>query len=643
MSAQLPEGYTLDAPDAAPPAQAVPEGYTLDAIIQHPASGPSGSLVTDAGRFLGTAAANAAAGIISAPHLLTTGIDWLGDKAGYNVGADAALSGLQYAPDPTQPPRPSFPDFQTAREEVFNKTGGTEYQPQTYAGRRAMDATTAAMMAITNPATIPEAVGQGVLGGAAAEAFPNHPFLASLAFGVPGGMATRAVASTAERVGAAAVNKAPSEPYAAFERQNLPTDLSGTVTGDPGLQWMEKFGSRMPGSEAAFADKRGKLLDAWQGRLGQIADTLGPAATPTEVGRVLQSDAANWLTNFKNTTGQLWNDFRAKVPPTTATPVTNYQQTLTDLLGQFPGAAESGKVLQPGTLKSLSDALGVDLQGGTSLPWQSVQNMRTAIGEKLENPSTIADTSQAALKRLYGALTDDMKNGAGSVSPDALTAFHRANGVTAAGHDLLENHLNPVLQATNPEDATRYALAQARQGGTRLGALTFNLPNAAGQLGGYAIRDAATNTESPTSFSTAMTGRKPIYSPEAQRVLFPDPMTRADIADMAETGRAMMPVEKDLANSPTATHETRGLGRLMAASEMSKTGGEIFGAPGRIAGFGLGLMAPNLSGRAAQLAVMNPLFDMARFYGRDLPVDFMAPSLRNRLLTSGALGQSQPK
>ena len=612
-------------------------------VAEHPMAGPSGSMITDAGRFLGTSAANAAAGVISAPHLATMGIDWLGNKVGVDVGADKALSALRYSPGgPDQPSEPSFPDFETARNMVFNKAGGTEYLPQTWLGRRGMDAATGAMSSILDPAAIPAAMGSAFTGGAAAEAFPNHPIIASVLGGLPGGTVGSIAANTAERLGAAAVRARPSEPYAAFTRQGLPTDLSGTVTGNPGLQWAEKYGSRMPGSDAAFSTARSDLLDAWQARLGQIADTMGTAATPAEVGKVLQSDAGAWLTNFKNTTGQLWSDFRAKVPPTTATPVANYQQTLTDLLGQFPSASATGKVLQPGTLRSLSDALGVDLQGGTSLPWQSVQNIRTAIGERLENPTTISDTSQAALKRLYGALTDDMKNGAGSVSSDALTAFHKANAATAQGHDLLDNYLNPVLKAPSPEVAAQYAMAQAKLGGDRLGALTWNLPNAAGEMGSFALRNAATNTESPTSFSTAMTGRKPIYSPEAQRVLFPNQMTRADIADMAASGRAMMPLEKDLANSPTATHEARGLpGRLIAAGEMGRTGGEIAGTMGRIAGFGAGLMAPNLGGRAAQLAVMNPLFNMARFYGRDLPVDFMAPSLRNKLFIGGTVGQQQ--
>jgi hypothetical protein len=616
----------------APNASATP--WANDPIVdQHPVSGPSDSLLTDAGRFAGTAGANAMAGLLSFPHLITQGVDWVGNKFGANVGADAALSSVQ-----TPDGQPLVPDFQTARNMAFNTTGGTEYQPQTWLGRRGMDAATAGIMSLTDPAAIPAAMGAGAAGGEGAELLPDHPIVGALAGGLFGGMAVNGLLNTAQRVPTAITNANPNDTYAAFKNQGLPTKLAGTTTGDPMLLNAEKFASRMSGSEADMADARSDLLNSWQDRLGQIADRIGTSSTPAEAGQVLQTDANNWLSNFKQGTGQLWQDFSSKVPPTTPTPVTNYQQALTDVLGKFPGAPATAAVVQPGTLKNLSDALGVDLQGGNSLPWQAVQSLRTAIGEKLENPTTVADTSQAALRQLYGGLSQDMQSGAANVSPDAFASFIKANAATAAGHNVLDAYLNPILKAPSAEAAGQYAMAQARQGGDRLEGLALNLPNAQGALGSYALRNAATNTESPTSFATAMAGRKPLYSPEARNVLFPDPQTQSDIGDMVTAGRAMMPVEKDLANSPTATHQTRGLpARIIAGSELGQAGAEMFGTPGRIGGWALGLTAPTIGGRLSQLTALNPL--MARMYGQNLPIDLSQPGLTNRLMIGGAVGQ----
>ena len=90
--------------------------------------------------------------------------------------------------------------------------------------------------------------------------------------------------------------------------------------------------------------------------------------------------------------------------------------------------------------------------------------------------------------------------------------------------------------------------------------------------------------------------------------MFPDPKMQSDIADMAGTGNAMKPVEKDLANSPTATHMQQSMwSRMMAAGEMGKLGADIGGAPGRVIGAGVGFMAPNLQGQASGFLAYNRL------------------------------------
>ena len=107
----------------------------------HPVAGPSGSLLTDAGRFAATAGTNALAMPLALPNTVAQGVDWLAGKVGLHPGAQEALGSI---PDPSKPSLPLFPDYPTAREMAFQTTGATEYQPQTWLGRRGMDAATAA-------------------------------------------------------------------------------------------------------------------------------------------------------------------------------------------------------------------------------------------------------------------------------------------------------------------------------------------------------------------------------------------------------------------------------------------------------------------------------------------------------------------
>lgn len=620
----------------------------------HPVAGPSGDFMTDVGRRVGTGAANAIAGALSLPNLAAQGIDYVGGLVGAQPWAQKSLESI---PDPSGrmmpngSPLPAFPDFQTAQNLAFQSTGGTEYQPETWAGRRLQDVINGVMSAtpttalVSGPraalAALPATMGAAATGGQAAELKPDHPIIAATLGAIPGAALGQAMMNAPQRLMSLARGGQTTEPYGAFARLGLPTDLAGTTTGSPGLSYAEKLAARMPGSEGPVAQARDKLITAWQNKLDNVASSMGTATTPTEAGLTLQSDAQNWLKNFKQQSSDLWNKFYAKVPPGTPASVQGYQSALQNVLGAFPGAPNSAGILQPGTVANLSKALGVDLaaSGGT-LPIETIKSMRTAIGERLENPTTIADTSQAALRQLYGGLSNDIQTAAASVSPDALTAFHRANGFTAAGHDLLDNHLAPIIKAATPEQATQYAMQQARLGGSRLGAVTFALPNAAGDLGALALRTAATNEESPTALATAMLGRKPIYSPEAQNVLFPNPQTKADIADLAATGRAMQPFAKDLANSPTATRQTRDLGRVMAAIEMARTGHELGGVPGMVLGGAAGLLSPDLMGKLAQATALNPY--AAALMGKNIPMPAQSPGRLARAIMAPTLGHSIP-
>lgn len=605
----------------------------------------TGDLVKDAGRYLGTAAVNVAAGADALPRTIAQGVDWVGARAGMNPGVEEKLASV---PMPGHPNYSMFPDFQTARGLYFGGTGLPEYVPQSTLGKYGMAALTGGLAGLTGG---PEAVVPSAAGSTTAqlgsELFPGHPLIGAMLGFIPGSWMGKAAVNAPQRVAQAVTNANPTEPYGAFTRQGLPTNLAGTSTGDLALQRAENLASRLPGSETAVAAARGNLYDSWQDRFNDVVNKIGTAATPTDAGTSLQTAAQKWLADFKTNTGQLWSDFYSKVPHNTPVLVGNYQGTLNNLLGTFPGASETAGVLRSPTIQALSDALGVDLKGGGTLPWEAVKNIRTAIGEKLENPTTVTDTSQAALRQLYGALTQDMKSGAAGVGSDALDAFNKANEATRSGHQVLENFLDPILKAASPEKAAQIALGEAKVGGTRLGGITSNLPGATGDVASYALRKAAqfnpdNSSSSPTALASALLGRQRqlAFSPEATSALFPNGLP-SDVSDLANVGKAIQPFEKDAANSPTATHTMRGGPlRYLTALEFGREGRDLAGWPGFAAGAALGYMAPNIAGHAASVTALNPY--LSALYGRAVPMEAQSPSLLARALIAPALGQQTP-
>ena len=619
----LPPGFLIDQD-----AGALPPGFTVDP--GHAVAGPTGNWWLDQARNVGSAALDAGNAIVSPIVNAATSPAW--------------KKTVEAIPSATGAAAPATPE--QARDNAYKTVGLTEYEPQTETGRMYRSGLTAALAtaATGQPAAAPVAFGGGMTSQLGHDLAPaGYEKYGEMAGFIPGAIAGQAAMNVPQRLGAALTGTGTvSEPYGAFQRQGLPTNLAGTATGEAGPVWAEKFAARMPGSESAIADARGNLVDAWQNRFDQIAGRIGTAGTAQEAGTSLQSAAANWVDQFKNQQAARWGLFDTLVPPSSQIGVSNFRGALNDVLQDFGGANNLAKVLQPQLAANLKGALGADLNGGTTLPWQAVQSVRTALGAMLENPQPIEGMGKSAIKRLYAGLSQDMENGANAAGQQAATAFRQANAVTRTGHDILDNFVNPIIQAETPEKAAQWALAQARLGGTRVAGVAQNLPSAAGDLSSYALRNAAGNGDnpSPTALATALTGRKPAFSPEAAQALFSNPQDAADITDMATAGKAMQPFEKDLANSPTATHAARGVGRLVTALEMSKEGGELAGMPGRIAGFGAGFMAPNIAGRLAQATALNPY--LAALYGRNIPVP--APAINAPLMARALMARGvQPQ
>jgi hypothetical protein len=631
-------------PFAVPQAALVPVEHDPFAP-QHPVAGPTGDLTVDIPRQVGTGAANAIAGYLSLPNTAAQGIDWLGGLVGKNPGVQSAIESIK-APGS---PAPLFPDYQTAKTLAFNTTGGTEYQPSTWLGRRGMDVLGGVMsggpaqLAISGPraalASLPALAGASATGGQAAETFPNHPIVAGLLGAIPGAAMGNALMNAPQRVAGLAGGGTPTEPYGAFKRLDLPTNLTGTTTGQPGLLFAEKFAARMPGSEGAVGAARENLINSWQDKLNGIAGSLGPATTAQEAGTSLQGAATNWLDQFKNQQAARWGLYRTLVPESTAVPVPGFKQSLDTVLQNYGGADNLAKVLQPQLAASLKTALGKDLTPTGTLSSQAVHSIRTSLGQMLEDPQPIEGMGKAAIKQLYSGLTNDIEGEAKAAGPHAEAAFRQASDITRTGHDILDNYVAPVLQAKSPEEATRFAMAQARLGGTRLEGVTTHLPSAAGNLRSFALLNPAGETQSPTSLATALIGRRPAYSPEAQSVLFGNPAVKQQVEDLAATGNAMAPAAKDLANSPTATHTARGLGRVMAGVELARQGHELAGVPGAVAGGLLGVGAPDILGRAAQVSALNPW--LAALYGNKIPMAGQSPSMLTRAFMAPVIG-NQP-
>ena len=185
MSASLspPPGFVMDQPQTA---AGLPDGFVMDAAPAgqaHAMQGPTDAPILDWGRRLATAGLNAFTGAASMiPH---TGVQI--DPNTAKISADPVVTQDQK-------------DQQAAanKDYVFNKTGVTEYVPQTAAGRVTQAALTAAPFAAMGGGILPTMAG-GAAGQALTETGTLPPLAAALIGQVAGAkganLATGAVGS----------------------------------------------------------------------------------------------------------------------------------------------------------------------------------------------------------------------------------------------------------------------------------------------------------------------------------------------------------------------------------------------------------------------------------------------------------------
>jgi hypothetical protein len=553
INAQLPDGTTLQFPDETSDA-------TIDAAVtshvqqntpQHPAAGPSGDLTTDIPRRLATAGIDAIAGLGSTPRAIAQGVDWLGSKVGLDVGADPALASLKRSTG-----EQSFPDFQTLRERGFADTGATEYVPQTTPGKMVQAGLTAVPSVLLGGgvrAALPAFAG-GATGELGSELWPDHPFLGRLLGFVLGSHTAAAVGNAASRTVANATGiGGPTTPIGqAYQRQGItPTTSVDDAT------------------------------NAWQTAAETAAQKLGPGATQQETGAALQGAVNQWKSDWQANANTKWDAFRTQVPSDTQIPVSGFQKALTGVNQDYGGAANLAKTLQPSLGTTIQDALTKDISPTGTLPWQAVQATRTRLGQLMQ--SSDPDVATVA-KRLYGGLSDDMQNGALAAGSNAAQAFKEASDYTWAGHRLLDDHLNPILRASTPEQAAQYALATARQGGTRLQAIGVAAPDQPTALGAGIVRQAA--DVGPDMLAKRMNA----LSPEARTQLFGGPgvgTPAGDLGDLVDIAAK----QRQIQQTATPPRFSSDAGRFVTAMEAGRAGHEIAGTPGRIAGLAAGYLA----------------------------------------------------
>ena len=152
-------------------------------------------------------------------------------------------------------------------------------------------------------------------------------------------------------------------------------------------------------------------------QMGTAADNLG-GIDPEFAGRIFGDNIKNWVQNTsKKAVGSAYDKVSELMDPKITTPLENTANIISQIAAENIEAAKRGP--------SAASQLVLDaVQRPGGLNYNGLKNLRTSIGEKLDQDILPADMSGAELKRIYGALTKDLESAAKNSGGDQGAQAH---------------------------------------------------------------------------------------------------------------------------------------------------------------------------------------------------------------------------
>lgn len=267
--------------------------------------------------------------------------------------------------------------------------------------------------------------------------------------------------------------------------QNLQT--FNTVGGNPSagqatesrlLRSTESLLSRTPGAAGrmtSFANQQAQDIGAG---IERQAARLAPRSSAEQAGRAIDrgiSDAGGFLDRFRGRSRQLYSEVDRHIPAQQPVAITNTQRALNDLAAPVPGAQETSRHLINQRVGAIAEGIGADARNG-QMPYEAVARLRTLVGEQLVGAPLLGDVPIGQWRRLYGALSADLRIASQQAGPQAARAFNRADTYYRSGANRMEVLEGVLNRNGGPESIFRAATSGTKEGASTLHAVMQSLP-----------------------------------------------------------------------------------------------------------------------------------------------------------------------
>lgn len=253
------------------------------------------------------------------------------------------------------------------------------------------------------------------------------------------------------------------------------TPSIGQATKNFAMDAAESLSAKFPGGSGVIrktAEIQQKKIAASMAE--KLTNLAGIAPEELAAGGVIRQGIEDFSNNFIDQAKVLYKEVDKYLPPNSMVSTANTHAMLNEVATPIKDAENFSKPLLNPKLTQMLGGLNADLDhyGGDTLPYEAISGMRSKVGRELGSISIGPDAiPRAELKRVYAALTSDMRIAAQAQGPNALKAFDRASAFYKAGMDRIDTMLEPIVKSGLDRDVFAAIESSGKQGPERLRAV----------------------------------------------------------------------------------------------------------------------------------------------------------------------------
>lgn len=276
------------------------------------------------------------------------------------------------------------------------------------------------------------------------------------------------------------------------------TPTVGQATQSRALQGLETGLSNVIGGSGIMVRRGEAQAKSLQESVEKLASSLAPNASGVDAGEAISRGVNTYRDNVRVTQQRLYSALDRFVAADAPTTVGNTRATLQELNAGIDGAENLSSWFRNGKLNDLEKSLVADLEKAAAaqaptgwrsslmnapapsldtatLPYQSIQKLRTLVGREMTEANFNPDISRDKLSKLYAALSEDLGRTVKAAGPQAEQAWTRANAYTRLVSERM-SQISSIVNKDAPEHVFRAATSGLSEGGTQIRRLMKSMP-----------------------------------------------------------------------------------------------------------------------------------------------------------------------